>query len=301
MILAVPNVAEGRDFGRLGNLVSLLDAAPVELLDWSSDIDHNRAVFTLAGDGPGTADAILSMAGFLAGGSGMAEWSGVHPTVGMLDVAPFVWTDPESEGEASSAALGAAGRLGDLGIPTFLYGALASTPERSERAWFRRGGFATLAERMASGEVRPDFGPCQPHPVMGVTLVTAREPLVAFNVELEGGEPGAARRIAARLRESGGGPVGLRAIGLELSTGRSQVSTNVGRPGEGSLGQVVDEVARLARAEGAKAVEAELIGLAPEAALVGYPDRVPIRDFDPEHQVIERRLARLARTGGGDS
>lgn len=290
MILAVPNVAEGRDFARLASIVSVLEAGSARLLDWSSDLDHNRAVFTLAGEGSDTAAAVTSLSGILAGGSGITEWSGIHPTVGLLDVAPFVWLEPEDEAEARSAALETAARLGEVGIPVFLYGALARDPDHSERSWFRREGPDGIARRLATGELDPDFGPRGLHPVMGATLVTARQPLVAFNIELEGGSPGGATRIAGSLREAGGGPKGLRAIGLELSTGRSQVSMNVGEPVEGSLAAVVAEVIRLARAEGAEVVEAELIGLAPEAALAGYPDRVPIRDFDPEHQVIERRL-----------
>lgn len=301
MILTVPNVAEGRDFARLGSLVSLLETGPAQLLDWSADLDHNRAVFTLAGDGAATVGAVTALAGALAGGSGIDRWSGLHPTVGLLDVAPFVWPSAKAEAEARSAALEAAERLGEAGIPTFLYGPLASSAERSERAWFRRGGPKGLARRLESGELAPDFGPALPHPVMGVTLVTARRPLVAFNVELEGGAPGAASRIAAKVRESGGGPRGSRAIGLELSTGRTQVSMNVGEPDEGSLARVVDLIVALARTEGAEPVEAELIGLAPEAALAGYDDRVPIRDFDPEHQLIERRLARIEGDGVGPS
>ena len=291
MILAVPNVAEGRDFGRLGRLVQMVGAGPVELLDWSSDLDHNRSVFTLAGEGAETAGAVVSLAAGLSGGAGIGEWNGIHPTVGLLDVAPFVWLDPGTRGEAEAGAELAAKRLGEAGIPVFLYGEIASSPERTERAWFRRGGPDELGRRMESGELRPDFGPDLPHPVMGATLVTARQPLVAFNVELEGGEPGLAAEIAGRLRESGGGPKGLRAIGLELSTGRGQVSMNVGEPSEGSLGEIVQLVAEQAAAGGGVAVEAELIGLIPEAALLNYPDTVPIRDFDPDRKVIERRLA----------
>lgn len=294
MILAVPNVAEGRDFGRLGRLVEAVAAGPVELLDWSSDLDHNRSVITLAGEGAQTAGAVAGLAAGLSGGAGIAEWEGIHPTVGLLDVAPFVWLGPETKEEAQAAAGLAAERLSEAGIPVFFYGELASSPENSERAWLRRGGPAELSRRMESGELRPDFGPLRPHPVMGATLVTARPPLVAFNIEVEGGEPGLAEGIAAELRESGGGPRGLRAIGLELSTGRSQVSMNVGDPSEGSLGKIARLVAEQARAGGGVAVEAELIGLAPEAALLDYPDTVPIRDFDPDMKVIERRL-----DGGG--
>ena len=85
----------------------------------------------------------------------------------------------------------------------------------------------------------------------------------------------------------------MRAIGLLLSSGRAQVSTNVHDPLAVPLGAVVERVRELAAPLGARPVEAELVGLIPAAALVGYPEDVPIRGFDPERHVIERRLAAL--------
>ena len=139
-------------------------------------------------------------------------------------------------------------------------------------------------------ELRPDRGPALPHRTAGVTLVTARPPLAAFNVELEGGDLDGARAVAAGLRESGGGLPGVRAIGLPLSSGRTQVSTNVHDPFAVLLAHVVERVRELAAPLGARPVEAELIGLVPEAALVGYPEDVPIRDFDPARHTIEQRI-----------
>ncbi|HWH21118.1 MAG TPA: hypothetical protein VN671_11330, partial [Solirubrobacterales bacterium] len=152
------------------------------------------------------------------------------------------------------------------------------------------GGLAELWLRMEAGELRPDFGPPLPHPRAGATLVTARPPLAAFNVELEGADLDAARVVAAELREAGGGLPGVRAIGLMLSSGRAQVSTNVHDPLTTTLGTVVEEVRRLAAPLGARPVEAELVGLIPAGALVDYPADVPIRGFDPAQHVIERRL-----------
>ena len=113
-------------------------------------------------------------------------------------------------------------QLGSIGLPVFLYGELASTPERRERAYFRRGGHVELARRMRADELEPDYGPGWPHPTAGGVLVTARPPLAAFNLELA---PGTAdrtqgRAIAAGLRESGGGLPGVRAIAIELGPGR---------------------------------------------------------------------------------
>jgi glutamate formiminotransferase len=144
---------------------------------------------------------------------------------------------------------------------------------------------------MESGELRPDFGPHLPHPHAGATLITARPPLAAFNVELDSGNPEVAQAVAAGLRESGGGLRGVRAIGLVLSSGRGQVSTNVHDPLALPLGHVVEVVRELAAPLGARPLEAELVGLIPAAALLDYPADVPLRGFDPEKHVIERRLA----------
>ncbi len=147
---------------------------------------------------------------------------------------------------------------------------------------------------MEAGELEPDLGPAEPHPSAGATLVTAREPLVAFNVELDTPDPEVARAVAAELREAGGGLAGVRALGLPREGGRS--------PG---LGQRPRSRSRCRsprwsprssgspRSTAPGAVEAELVGLAPAAALEGYPDEPPIRDFDPKRDVIEN-VPRLA-------
>ncbi|MCW2989175.1 MAG: glutamate formiminotransferase, partial [Solirubrobacterales bacterium] len=194
---------------------------------------------------------------------------------------------------ARTEAVAAAAQIGGLGIPVFLYGELARGPGRAERAYFRNGGLPELWLRMESGELRPDFGPELPHPRAGATLVTARPPLAAFNVELDSGDVEVARSVAAGLRESGGGLPGVRAIGLVLSSGRVQVSTNVHDPLAVPLGAVVERVRKLAAPLGARPLAAELVGLVPEAALAGYPQDVPLRGFDRERHVIEQRLAAL--------
>jgi glutamate formiminotransferase / 5-formyltetrahydrofolate cyclo-ligase len=220
----------------------------------------------------------------------MGAYDGLHPAVGALDVCPLVWLDRADREAARDEALSVAERLGALGVPVFLYGELASGPERAERAYFRNGGLAELWLRMEGGELRPDYGPPEPHRTAGATLVTARPPLAAFNVELDSGDRELARAVAAGLRESGGGPPGVRAIGLALSSGRAQVSTNVHDPLAVPLAEVVERVRSLAAPLGARPLEAELIGLVPDAALAGYPGDVPIRGFDPAEQTIEGRL-----------
>jgi glutamate formiminotransferase / 5-formyltetrahydrofolate cyclo-ligase len=117
-------------------------------------------------------------------------------------------------------------------------------------------------------------------------LVTARPPLVAFNLELETDDLGLARDIAAALRESGGGRSGVRALGLALpGRGRVQVSFNVHDHRAVPLRELV--AATRARA---RVACAELVGLAPLAAFDGFPEDLPVRGFDPARHLIENAL-----------
>jgi glutamate formiminotransferase len=289
-LLAVPNVSEGRDEATILALAKAF-SGNATLLDRHADADHGRSVFTLAG-GPGPLrESLAAGAAEAIEKIDMAGYEGLHPAVGALDVCPIVWLDPADRAAARTEAVEVAAQIGGLGVPVFLYGELASRPAHAERAYFRSGGLATLWQRMEAGGLSPDFGPGLPHRTGGVTLVTARPPLAAFNVELDGGGAEVARAGAGELRESGGGLHGVRAIGLELGGGLTQVSTNVHDPLAVPLGAVVERVRELSQPLGARPVAAELIGLIPEAALAGYPTDVPIRGFDPARQTIERRLS----------
>jgi glutamate formiminotransferase / 5-formyltetrahydrofolate cyclo-ligase len=289
-LLAVPNVSEGSDAERLRRLEQAFTRR-VSLLDRHYDADHGRSVFTLAGQPGALAGALTTGAEEALETIDMHDYRGAHPAIGALDVCPVVWFSAADHEAARVEAVVAAEQIGGLGIPTFLYGELARDPGRTERAYFRNGGLSELWLRMESGELRPDFGPNLPHPTAGATLVTARPPLAAFNVELDTDDVEVARAVAAGLREAGGGPTGVRAIGLLLSSGHAQVSTNVHDPLAVPPGEVVERVRRLAAPLGARPLEAELVGLIPEAAVAGYPEDVPIRGFDPRQHVIEQRLA----------
>lgn len=289
-LLAVPNVSEGSDLERLAVLEEAFSRGAT-LLDRHTDSDHDRTVFTLAGTDGSLTDALVSGAEEAVETIDMAHYSGAHPAIGALDVCPVVWFDPADRDAARTEAVEVAAQIGGLGVPVFLYGELAREPARAERAYFRNGGLAELWLRMESGGLRPDFGPSLPHSHAGATLVTARPPLAAFNVELDSADIEVARSVAAGLREAGGGLPGVRAIGLVLSSGRGQVSINVHDPLALPLGRVVEAARELAAPLGARPLEAEVVGLIPAAALAGYPEDVPMRGFDPDLHVIERRLA----------
>jgi glutamate formiminotransferase / 5-formyltetrahydrofolate cyclo-ligase len=288
LLVAAPNVSEGRDRAVLERLEA--SVAPARLLDLHVDPDHNRAVYTLAARQGELAAGLVGLARAAVEQIDLGEHQGIHPHVGALDVMPVVWQHEEQRGAACAEALTAAALVGeDAGVPVFLYGELATRPEHAERAWLRRGGPDELAGRMEAGELSPDYGPARAHPRAGATLATARPPLVAFNVDLATDDVELAKSIAADLRESGGGPRGVRALGLYLAErGRAQVSTNVHDHRSVPLAEIVE----LVRAR-APVAEGELIGLAPRAAFEGFPEDVPLRGFSPERHILEEALAAL--------
>lgn len=313
-LLAVPNVSEGRDRGVIDAIGTALTSAPgVRLLDTHADPDHHRSVFTLAGAQSVLSAAVLAGArvaieriDVMSGARGPER--GAHPHVGVLDVAPIVYLDTAQRGAACAEALVLGHEIGELGVPVLLYGELAQGRTRAD---LRRGGVSELGARMQSGELRADFGPRRLHPTAGATLVAAREPLVAFNLELAApADVRDARRIAAQIREGGPeGLEGLRAIGVELRAGRgslgaantheasavAQVSTNVERPLEVPLRAVVEAVA-----EHAGIARVELVGLAPRAALQEFPAEIPWRD-DPWARTIENALGFSERAPNNES
>jgi glutamate formiminotransferase / 5-formyltetrahydrofolate cyclo-ligase len=302
LLLAVPNVSEGRDTETIDAVGRAFasEGSGVRLLDVHSDPDHHRSVYTLAAR-PGElvqallrgAAAAVELIDVIGAPTGADSARGQHPYVGALDVAPVVYLDAAARGAACAEALVLADRIGsELQVPVFLYGELAGDRPCSTRAELRRGGVDGLTGRIASsdgaeGARRPDFGPPRMHPTAGATLVAARPPLVAFNLQL--GTPATvqdAQRIAALIRENGpDGLPGVRAIGVELDGAVAQVSVNVERPFEIPLALVVEAVA-----SHAAVASAELVGLAPRAALEGFPDDVPMPGFDPARQVIENAL-----------
>lgn len=288
VLLLVPNVSEGSDAARIEVLAGSF--APARGLDVHSDPDHGRSVFTLAATQAQVPAALLGGARAAVERIDLRDHRGLHPHVGALDVAPVVYLHREDRGAAVAAALLSASLIGgELELPVFLYGALATAPEQVERADLRRGGPPALAERMRAGELRPDYGPHEAHPSAGALLLTARPPLLAFNLELRADDLKLAQRVAAALRESGGGLPGVRALGLRLAgQARVQVSVNVQDHQRVTLADVVEFVRARADVAGA-----ELVGLAPAAALEGYPHDVPLRGFMTEKHVIENALGSL--------
>lgn len=270
------------------------EAAGARLLDTHVDADHHRSVFTLAGAPGRLAPALLAGFQVAAARIDISDGRGQHPHVGVIDVAPIVHLDPTALGPACAEALLLSDVVAErLHIPVLLYGELAGGVVRAD---LRRGGPLHLARRIEAEELTPDFGPSHLHPTAGATLIAARPPLVAFNLELSPpADLAKARGIAALLREGGAeGLPHVRALGIALQRDGdavAQVSFNVEDPAATPLAAVIEAVRRHV-----EIASAELVGLAPKAAFAGFPSDVPIPAFDPRRHLIENALGGFGET-----
>ena len=271
LLEAVPNFSEGRDPAFAAGLPELLTArAGIRLLDLSADADHNRSVATFAGKPADVVDGLLAAAAFAVERIDLRRHRGAHPRIGALDVAPLVPLGGASWDEAIAAAREIASRLWDeLGVPSYFYGRAALRPEREQLESFRARGFERLSSEASDPAWRPDVGGPALHPSAGATAVGVRKPLIAYNVNLATADPGPARRIARAIRESSGGLLCVKALGLELErAGLTQVSMNLTDYEVTPPHAVYERIVELARAEGVEPAGAELIGLMPRAALI---------------------------------
>lgn len=268
----IPNVSEGRRPEVVARLLAAAASVPAaRLLDASSDPDHNRSVFTLAGEPDALHEALLALYEVALAEIDLTRHEGVHPRVGAVDVTPFV---PLS-GASMEVAVAAALKLGEavaerFDLPVYLYEEAARLPDRRRLAEIRSGGFEGLPDRLADPAWAPDFGRPRAHPTAGVTVVGARFFLIAWNVVLESADVAVARAIARRVRESGGGLPAVRAMGVFLaSRGRAQVSMNLVDFRQTSMFAALERVRREAAALGTRVLETEVIGLVPEEAAWG--------------------------------
>jgi glutamate formiminotransferase len=292
LLECVPNVSEGRRPEVVARCAAALGAeAGAVLLDHSSDADHNRSVFTLAGEPQALVEALLRLYEVALPAIDLRIHQGVHPRVGAVDVVPFV----PLRGARMEDAVAAAHALGPevarrFALPVYYYEEAARRPQRRRLPDLRRGGFVGFPEKLRQPEWLPDEGPAQVHPGAGVTLIAARFFLIAFNVLLASADLEAARRIARAVRAtSPGGLEAVRAIGVLLERrGRAQVSLNLLDYRRTSIDAAFARVRAEARALGQEVAASEIVGLVPAAAAPEDPASL-LLDLRPQ-QVLENRL-----------
>ena len=298
LVESVPNVSEGRRLDVVDRLAAAITSVDgVYLLDRTSDASHNRSVFTLAGEHEAVVLALERLVEAAIHDIDMDAHDGEHPRIGAVDVIPFIPLAATTLDDCIELARAFGARLAArFDLPVYLYARAAIRAEREKLADVRRGQYEGLKVEIGQRGREPDFGPARVHPSAGAVAVGARPFLIAYNINLDSDDVELARRIARRVRESGGGLARLQANGFEVREPergyplRAQVSMNLLDFAVTPLWLVWESVAALAAQDGVGLAESELIGLAPLAALLAVADRADAPSEDP----VEVRLAAAA-------
>ena len=293
LIECIPNVSEGRRPEVIAAMAAAIrSTAGVRLLDHSADPSHNRSVFTLVGDADGVERAVLALFERAVADVDLRAHRGEHPRLGAVDVVPFVPIEGVTMAECVALAKKVAAQVAArFQIPVYLYEEASTNPVRRNLEDIRRGEFEGLAAKMASDGWTPDFGPAAPHPSAGATVIGARMPLIAYNINLATDRLDVARKIAAAIRHSSGGYRFVKAMGIKLEDrGIVQVSMNLTNFEKTPIFRVFETVKREAERHGVAILESEIVGLVPAAALNAAAEfYLQIEGFKPD-QVLEHRL-----------
>lgn len=271
LIWSAINISEGRHLEALTALADTLSEAGIQLADWSSDADHNRSVFSLIGNGEQLHKGLQVIFRWALQHIDLRLHQGHHPRLGAVDVVPFAPLGETSMEYAREVARSCAEAISsEFGVPVFLYRESSASAELPLTLPFlRQGGLQRLAQRLAVGEVKTDYGPPQPHPALGVSVFGARPPLVAYNCVTDTTDLEVGRAIASRVREKGGGPPGLQALAFPLQGrgGVVQISMNLTDPGLTPPHLAFLKVTEVAGEHGVTVTSSELIGLVPQESL----------------------------------
>jgi glutamate formiminotransferase len=293
LIECVPNVSEGRRADVVAAMADAIRRVPgVRLLDHSSDPSHNRSVFTMVGDAAGLEDAILALFERAAADIDLRSHRGEHPRLGAVDVVPFVPIEGASMADCVALARKVGAEVAKrYSIPVYLYEDASANQARRNLEDIRRGEFEGLSAKMAQEGWAPDFGGPTPHPTAGATVIGARMPLIAYNINLATNRLDVAKKIAAAIRFSSGGFRFVKAMGIALEDrGIVQVSMNLTNYEKTPVFRVFETVKREAERYGVQILESEIVGLIPSAALNSAAEYyLQIAGFKSD-QVLENRL-----------
>jgi glutamate formiminotransferase len=293
IIESIPNVSEGRRTDVVERFAGAIRAVPgVRLLDYSSDASHNRSVFTLVGDREPVKAATLALFEQAAAHVDLRTHSGEHPRLGAVDVVPFVPIEGVTMAECVSLAKEVGAEVAErFGIPIYLYEEASNNPLRKNLEDIRRGEFEGLSAKMGSAGWAPDFGPLQPHASAGASVVGARMPLIAYNINLNTDRLDVAKKIAAAIRHSSGGLRYVKAMGVRLEDRNvAQVSMNLTNYEKTPMFRVFEMVKREAERYGVSILESEIVGLVPSAALLSSAEFFLQLERFGSSQILEHKL-----------
>ncbi len=296
LIECVPNFSEGRDLGVIKQITDQIETVDgVTLLDVDPGAATNRTVVTFVGEPEAVIEAAVRAARKAAELIDMSKHHGEHPRFGMMDVCPLVPIANITMDETVTHAHTLAKRLGDeVGLSIYCYENAATKEERRNLATVRAGEYEGLKKKLSDPQWKPDFGPAVFNARCGATAVSARDFLVAYNINLNTTSTRRANAIAFDIREKGRkkrtenpitGPVVkdeqgrdvwipgsltcVKGIGWFIEEfGIAQVSVNLTNISVTPVHIVFDETCEKARARGIRVTGSELVGLIPLQAML---------------------------------
>ena len=294
IVECIPNFSEGRDLEKVETVVNVFRGVQgVKLLDYSSDADHNRTVVTVVGEPEALEAAIINMAERVYENIDMSKHSGGHPRMGALDVVPFVPIDGITMEECVEIANRVGKTIGErFNIPVYLYEKAATAAHRENLATVRKGQYEGFFNKIKEADWAPDYGPSEVNVQGGCVAVGARQPLVAFNVNLGTDNVQIADTIAKTVRHVGGGLRFVKAMGVKLEDRNiAQVSMNLVNYEKTAVYRAFEMVKMEAKRYGVPVIGSEVIGLVPMAALISSAEYyLQIENFSMS-QVLEKRIS----------
>lgn len=292
IVECIPNISEGRRQDILDACGRAITGAGVRLLDVKPDPSHHRTVYTFAGEPALVRAAVMALFETAIPAIDLRQHAGEHPRMGAVDVVPFVPIEGVTMTDCVNMARDVAAELAARHqLPIYLYEEAATLPARRNLEDIRRGEFEGLAAKMGRPEWAPDFGPAHPHASAGASVIGARMPLIAYNINLATNRLDVAKKIATAVRHSSGGLRFVKAMGIELGDREIvQVSMNLTNFEKTPVFRVFELVRREAARYGVQVLESEIVGLIPQAALTASAAWYLQLDNFSDQQILENKL-----------
>ena len=319
LVECVPNFSEGKDMKIINAISASIRAVKgVTLLDVDPGETTNRTVFTMVGEPDNVVEAAFQAIKKASQVIDMTKHKGAHARMGATDVCPFVPVANMTMDDCVKLAHKLGKRVGEeLDIPVYLYEYAASKPEWKNLAEVRKGEYEALPQKMEDPNWKPDYGPQKFNAKSGATAISAREFLIAYNINLNTRDKKKAHDIALDIRERGrfardknnklikdekGNKVkkpGLfkdcKAVGWFIDDfNQAQISINLTNYNVTPAHVVLDKVRELVLAKGLQVTGSELVGLLPKAAILEsgkyYLDKMGESAGIPERMIIETAI-----------
>ena len=299
LIECVPNISEGRNSEKINEIARIVETIEgVKLLNIDPGKATNRTVITFVGEPQKVIDAAFLLIKKAKELIDMSTHSGEHPRMGATDVCPLVPIANISMEETAEWAKKLGEKVGnELEVPVYLYESAAKNKERQNLANCRSGEYEGLSKKLTDPNWKPDFGPAQFTDSVaksGATAISARDFLVAYNVNLNTTSTRRANAVAFDIREAGrlkregnsisgkilndkdGNPLReegmfkhVKGIGWFIEEyGVAQISYNLTNINVSTLHEVFDKTCERALARGLRVTGSELIGLVPKKVLI---------------------------------